>query len=84
MWFLLVSKQNWESVAELLSSGGCQTPEFIGKTFSSVEFRAETPISAKICSFVAVQSGVDTGAGVMFTLEFLQGIGLYSVLTSCL
>lgn len=30
--------------------------------FSSAEFRAETPVSARICNFVAVQSGVGAGS----------------------
>lgn len=64
--------RNWESVAELSSSGSCQIGKFIGKIFSSVEFRAETPVSAKICTFVAVQSGVDTGAGSCLPWNFFS------------
>lgn len=40
-------------MAELLSLGSCQTGKFIGKTFSNVEFVAESTVSAKICNMAA-------------------------------
>lgn len=59
-------------MADLLSSGSCQIGKFIGKTFSSVEFRAKTSVSAKICNSVAVQRGVDTGAGSCLPWNFFS------------
>lgn len=67
-----VEARNWESVSELLSSGSCQVGKSMGKILCSVEFRAETPVSAKICNFVAVQSGVNTGAGSCLPWDFFS------------
>lgn len=55
-----------------MSSGSCQIGKFISKIFSGVEFRAETPVSAKICKFVAAQSGVGTGAGSCLPWNFFS------------